>query len=73
MAEPYSTRELYIEWLTSQNDISLDDDRMYATMTSLNKPAFEMVALYYIQVLIYIKFSTIFMIIVILQMKMSKK
>jgi len=45
MAEPYSTRELYIEWLTSQNDISLDDDRMYATMTSLNKPAFEMVAL----------------------------
>ena len=72
MTEPYSSRELYIEWLTSQNDILLDDERMYATMASLNKPAFEMAALLHKNFNLYTVLNG-FMMIVILQMKMSKK
>lgn len=43
--EPYSARELYIQWLTTKDKLDLDNERICATMISLNKPAFELAAL----------------------------
>lgn len=45
MAEPYSARELYMEWRAAIPKLDLDNDRILATMMSLNKPAFELAAL----------------------------
>ena len=43
--QPYTARELYMLWRNSSGTYKIDDKRIFNTLLSVNKPAFEMAAL----------------------------
>lgn len=43
--QPYTARELYMLWRNSSGTYKIDDNRIFNTLLSVNKPAFEMAAL----------------------------